>query len=428
MKAGRTWPLAARYRSALTSRAAGQSLGYLASRVVVLTTGGITGAILARSLTVAEFGSYATASSFLVFVALFFEFGLFLPAARAAAIGSPDEGRKVLGAALVAFVPVAVVYLVVIYGLSFFVDSWFNVEVADALRVVAPLTVAFPLQFLAYQMAQGMDRLHVFSLTSAVGSVLFAVLLAAGYALGAKFSVVGTLAVSVVTMLLSIVWLLARLRPQLGPSVRERVAVMVRDARSYGFEVYVGRVLAIGTYRIDLLMVAVLTDARSVAFYSLAGAIATVVAFPGMALGAALFPRMTKIDRIPREWLLITILAGAAGAIAAAVLGRPIVTAVFSVRYLPAADLLIPLAMAEGLRSVTALYTSFQSAHGRGKDLRRAATYLTASNLIFNFGLIPPFGAAGAAWASFLALLVNLIAHMTYYRRSLSVPEGLDAE
>lgn len=427
-KVGRTRLLRAKYRSALTSRAAGQSAGYLASRIVVLITGGITGAILARSLTVAEFGSYAAATSLLVFVALFFEFGLFLPAARAAAMGSPEEGRKVLGAALVAFVPVAIAYLVVIYVLSFFVDSWFNVQVSSAIRVVAPLTVAFPLQFLAYQMAQGMDRLHVFSLTSAVGAVLFAGLLAAGFTLGVKFSVVGMLAVSFMIMLLSLVWLLARLRPQLGSGVRGRVTVMVRDARSYGFEVYVGRVLAIGTYRIDLLMVAALTDARSVAFYSLAGAIATVVAFPGVALGAALFPRMTKLHRIPRQWLLITSLAGVAGSIAAAALGRPLITAVFSARYLPAADLLIPLALAEGLRSVTALYTAFQSAHGRGKDLRKAATFLTVSNLIFNFGLIPTFGAAGAAWASFLALLVNLMAHMTYYRRSLSVPEGPDAD
>ncbi|MCA1704278.1 MAG: polysaccharide biosynthesis C-terminal domain-containing protein, partial [Actinobacteria bacterium] len=170
------------------------------------------------------------------------------------------------------------------------------------------------------------------------------------------------------------------------------------------------------------LMVAALAGARSVAFYSLAGSIATVVALPGTALGAALFPRMTKLSAIPREWLLITWGAALAGSVGAATLGQPLVTTLFSSRYRSAADLLIPLAMAEGLRSVTALYISFQSAHGRGRELRKAATYFTASNLIFNLGLIPAFGAAGAAWASFLALLVNLVAHMTYYRRALPAP------
>ena len=417
---------AGRYRSALTSRAAGQSFAYLVSTIVVFSAGAITSAVLARSLTISEFGSYSADTSYLIFLALFFEFGLFLPAARAAANGTRDEAQKVFGAALVALVPIVLSYLVLIYGLSLYIDTWFNIRAADALRLAAPLAIAFPLQFLTYQMAQGMDRLHLYSLTSAAGSVLFAALLGVGFAVEAQFSLVWTLVASFSTLLLSQLWLIVRLRPQFGKGMRARVAVLVHGARSYGFEVYVGRVLAIGTYRIDVLMVAALAGAQSVAFYSLASAIATVVALPGMALGAALFPRMTQLSAMPREWLLVTWFAALVGSVAAAAFGRPLVTALFSARYLSAADLLIPLAMAEGLRSVTALYTSFQSAHGRGKDLRKAASYLTASNLVFNIGLIPRFGAAGAAWASLLALLVNLIAHMTYYRRSLSgATEGL---
>jgi O-antigen/teichoic acid export membrane protein len=42
---------------------------------------------------------------------------------------------------------------------------------------------------------------------------------------------------------------------------------------------------------------------------------------------------------------------------------------------------------------------------------------LTLSNVAFNFALIPPYGAHGAAWASLLALLANLIAHVFFYRR-----------
>jgi O-antigen/teichoic acid export membrane protein len=36
----------------------------------------------------------------------------------------------------------------------------------------------------------------------------------------------------------------------------------------------------------------------------------------------------------------------------------------------------------------------------------------------FNFALIPSFGASGAAWASLLALVANLVAHVVFYRRS----------
>jgi len=49
-----------------------------------------------------------------------------------------------------------------------------------------------------------------------------------------------------------------------------------------------------------------------------------------------------------------------------------------------------------------------------------AGLVLTISNLILNFALIPPFGAMGAAWASFAALLANLAAHRVGYRRALN--------
>jgi O-antigen/teichoic acid export membrane protein len=57
--------------------------------------------------------------------------------------------------------------------------------------------------------------------------------------------------------------------------------------------------------------------------------------------------------------------------------------------------------------------------------MRNAALVLTISNLVFNFALIPPFGARGAAWASFFALFANLVAYLAFYRRFLRKPSEL---
>jgi O-antigen/teichoic acid export membrane protein len=73
--------------------------------------------------------------------------------------------------------------------------------------------------------------------------------------------------------------------------------------------------------------------------------------------------------------------------------------------------------------AVTRLFNTFLAAHGLGSDLRTAAITLTVSNLILNLLLIPGFGAAGAAWASFLALAVNLVVHIIRYRRAVSAGE-----
>jgi O-antigen/teichoic acid export membrane protein len=79
--------------------------------------------------------------------------------------------------------------------------------------------------------------------------------------------------------------------------------------------------------------------------------------------------------------------------------------------------LAIPLIIATAVRGVTTLYNTFMSAHARGRDVRNAALILVVSNLLFNFALIPPLGATGAAWASLFALLVNYVGYLSYYRR-----------
>jgi O-antigen/teichoic acid export membrane protein len=138
---------------------------------------------------------------------------------------------------------------------------------------------------------------------------------------------------------------------------------------------------------------------------------------PAMAFATALFRNLANRPLIERRWLLVSVGLATASTIIAWLLAGPFVRSVFTERYAPAAALVVPLAAAAGVRGVTSLYNSFLSAHGLGKELRNAGIALTVSNLILNFALIPPFGAAGAAWASLLALIVNLIAHLAGYRR-----------
>jgi O-antigen/teichoic acid export membrane protein len=95
---------------------------------------------------------------------------------------------------------------------------------------------------------------------------------------------------------------------------------------------------------------------------------------------------------------------------------------VFGDGYARAADLVVPLGVAAALRGVTTIYNSYLSGAGRGRELQATGLILAGSNLLLNFALIPPYGAMGAAVASLVALAVNLVAHVYFYRRSS--PEG----
>jgi O-antigen/teichoic acid export membrane protein len=400
------------------ARTAQQAAAFVGANLLANALALVSTALLTRNLATAEFGSYSFATSFLLFVAIFFEFGLFVPAARLAAIADADVRRDIIGSALVAYVPVGIAFSVTVFVLSFWVDDWFHVHSGDALRIAAPLTIGIPFTYsILQQLAQGVDRLHVSSVATALAQLLFVVLLGIWLGVAAGLTTSSSLVLRasafLITVFASIVWL----KPTFG-AVHRWIRELVRQAREWGFQLFVGRVLSIGTYNMDVLMLGIWTNSRSVGFYALAGSLAAVSGLPVTGMAAALFARMARATAIPRSWLIISFGVGTLCAVAVWALAEPIIRLFFSARYIQAASLVLPLALAQLVRGVTGIFNTFLSGHGRGRDLRNAGFVLTGSNIAFNFALIPPFGAAGAAWASLLALLANLIAHVVFYRRS----------
>lgn len=386
----------------------------LANALAVVST-----AMVTRNLATAEFGNYAFATSVVVFVALFFEFGLFLPAARLAAVAEGSDRRAVIGSALLVYLPVGVAFSATMFLLSFWIDGWFDVEVGHALRVASPLAIGIPFVFVLQQLAQGLDRLHIASAAAVLAQLLLVALLALRLGFGGALSPSSALALRTLAFLIAGVACALWLRPWFRRT-RRWGREIVQQARDWGFQLFLGRVLSIGTYNMDVLMLGVWTSSRSVGLYVLAGSLAAVSGLPVMGMAASLFGRMAREDAIARRWLVIATVLGAVTALTTWLLAEPVIRLLFSARYVGAAGLVLPLALAQFVRGVTTIYNTFLSAHGRGVELRNAGLVLTLSNVVFNFTLIPSFGARGAAWASLLALLANFIAHVVFYRRSFA--------
>jgi O-antigen/teichoic acid export membrane protein len=402
-------------------RAFWQAGVFTVSNGLVSILGVASTAILARHMSTAAFGAYALAISFLALSSMVFDFGLSSSAARLAALGDGRTRREIVGAAAVLYLPLACGYCVAIVALSYGIDTWFHVHVGSSLRIVAPIAVAIPATQIVQRLAEGVDRLHVASVSTLFLQVLLIALLAVAVSIDGSLSLTTAIAIRCTAVLVSIVVAVVWLRP-LFREARKRIAEIARHTRIYGFQVYVGRLLSVGTYNMDVLMLGALANSRSVGFYSLAGSVAAAAGLPVLGMSSALFASMARAPRIRRHWVLLASGVGAVSAFFAWVLAEPFIRFAFSPRYAPAAALVLPLALAQAVRGVTSLYNTFLSSHGRGRQLRNTSFVLTGSNLIFNFALIPPFGAAGAAWASLAALVVNLAAYVVFYRRSLREP------
>jgi O-antigen/teichoic acid export membrane protein len=404
------------------SSAVRQAALFAGSTLVVGLLSVAAKALLARSLTPTELGAFLFATSLLLLGAILFEFGLFLPAGRAIAGADPSGRREIAGAAIVLYLPVGLAFALAILGVSFAVDGWFNVEAGTALRLTAALALAYPLGQIALWLAQGNDRLHLYSMAAAVGQVAFAGVLAALVVAGVALTVPLALTIQAAGLVAGWALLLGCLRPQLA-NVRPRIRMLVGEARQYGVHAYLGRIFSIGTYNMDVLLVAAFASARDVAVYAIAATVARVVGLPAVGLASTLFARLTRDGVIARRWLTSCWAIGLVAASLLVVVGGPLVEAVFGSAYVAGAMILAPLAFAEALRGVTTLYNSSLTAQARGKELRNAGVVLTTANLVLNFALIPTHGATGAAWASFGALAINLVVHATLYRRVVAVGE-----
>ncbi len=408
-----------RVRRALGSRVIGQAAIYTVAGAAATGLSGISKAILARGMTASAFGSYAFATSFVTLLAGLPDFGIFTSAARRLARSDEDGRRTLLGAVFTAFVPLAAITSVATFALSFVVDSLFHVHAATPLRVGALFAWAWAFPFFGELVAKGANRLHVYSISNFAGRALLVAALAVFVVLGIRFTVTFAFMITLFSLVVSMVIFVVWLRPRFQ-RIRVHLAEFIADSRAWAFQAYVGRVFSIGTYNMDVLMVAAFSDAKSTGYYSLAAAIAGFMGIPLLGLAAALFPDMAKQDEIDRRWLVTAWAIGAAGVLVVVVLVPPLIGVVFSNKYDPVAPLTVPLVIATGVRGVTTLYNTYLSGHAGGREMRNTSVILTVSNLVFNFALIPPFGATGAAWASLLALLVNYVGYVYYYRRHVA--------
>ncbi len=397
-------------------RVVAQATIYTVAGAAATGLSGVAKALLARQMTPDAFGSFSFTLSFATLAAGVFDFGLFMSAARRLARSSVDQRPELIGAALVASAPLAALASLTLFGLSFLVDSLFHVQAAQAIRVCSVLAWAWVFPLVGELLCKGAGRLWIYSVSNLIGSVVLVVMILGLLVTGAAFSTTLAFVLATLSMVVSMIYMWTWLWPRFR-RIRTHVTSFTTDCRAWAFQMYIGRLFSVGTYNMDVLMVAWFSNARSTGYYSLAASLAGFMGIPILGLAAALFPRMAREPAIEKRWLVTAWGIGALGVLVVLLIVPPLIVFVFGKHYSPVGPLAIPLVIATGVRGVTTLYNTFLSAHARGRDIRNVALVLTISNLILNFALIPPFGATGAAWASLFALLVNYVALLIYYRR-----------
>jgi len=390
----------------------------------LLATGfaGIAKILLARRISVTDFAEFALTLSVLQYLSMAFcDFGFVESISRMTAQATEERRGGLVRVGLLIYIPLALVFVLSVIATSLVADSVFNVKIGGDLLALAPLAVVWPFSsYVGMMYARGSGRLGMAAIASATGQAL---LLAAVLLIAHP----GTSALTMLIVVALSNWIAAFIlikalqprRMRAGPVI----SASLQAVKRWGFRAYVGRVLSIGSYNMDVLMLGALASAAAVANYALTAAVASACALPALAYGNALYRRLAGSRAIGRRAVTAT---GAASLLAVPMtIGMTwcLTTFVLPSSYQPMLLLAVPLGLAGAVRGLTGVFNTFLAAHGRGNELFTQGLALTVSNLILNLILIPSYGAGGAAWASLIALILNLAFHVFLYHRAIR-PEG----
>lgn len=198
--------------------------------------------------------------------------------------------------------------------------------------------------------------------------------------------------------------------------------LLFKDSVKFGIKGYLGNVIQLLNYRLDMFLVAFFMSVTFVGYYSVAVVLAEALwYFPG-AVGVVIVARTPGLSSeeankstpiICRNTLFLTLGAG----VLLFFLGKYIISLFFGSAFLPAVQplwILLPGVVALSICKVLG-----NEITGRGRPMINtvAVAVSLAVNIPLNLLLIPMWGIAGAAFASTVAYTITTIIILAYFMR-----------
>ncbi len=179
-----------------------------------------------------------------------------------------------------------------------------------------------------------------------------------------------------------------------------------RGMTLYGIKSYLQILAGHLVYQIDIYLIAALTNASQVAFYSLAVGLANLIWYLPNTVGLVLFPTLSAVQeateihrfsaRVCRHTLWLTALAG----LGLAVAGPWCIQIFYGAKYLAAAKVIWYIMPGVVIMSIYKVLTRNFSSRNRQQIPMVAAALALLVNVALNFWWIPRYGIYGAAVAS----------------------------
>lgn len=397
-----------------------QTFSLFSAKIFVIFLGIVTATLHTRILGPVDYGVLSFFVTITGFTVLFFRFGLFSSGGLllAQTKGIKKE-RELIGILLLITLLLGFSYALFIFISSFFIDNIFNTNINNILKIVSPILIILPFQFLITAIGQGTNKIKHIAWFNVIPKTLYVIGILAILALNLiKINVSSLILLNLFTIIVGVGIITYSFKP-LFSNLKENLKKIWSKNKEYGIHLYWGQIADQSTYKLDGIFISYFVNIIQLGFYTLAIAITSPMTMLSQSLSMSLFKGFVNKDKIPKKviyynflWLLISV-------VGLVILGKFIVSLLFTDKFLPVVPLILPLALAGFFQGMYQPYNMFLAAQGKGKWLRNISFIEAMFNIFGNLFFVIYFGVIGIAFASFIAKLLSFGSHMYYYKKYL---------
>jgi O-antigen/teichoic acid export membrane protein len=374
--------------------------------------------VLLKWMAPAEMGRLAFSLTVIIITNLFFELGIYAAGSKLLAnTKTRADEHHLLGALVLMSVITGAGLAIFIAASATFIDMIFNKDVRWLLTLAALLAFFQPFQLMIELSCQGLNRIRqlaTFQLLLSGFYLLALLTLALSHHLSAKTALLAYLTGTGIASL----WTLVQLRPNFH-GASSHIQVILKEARGYGLNLYLARITATASVRLDSFFIAYfIVNPVALGLYDRAQKLGNPISTLARALAITRFRAFANVEQVPKrliKWNAITLLTAS---LAMAIAGPFLLRWAFP-NYADSAPLLIPFAAFNLFAGLFQPYNAFLAAQGHSAAIRNIAILVTIGSVTSLLVAVPRWGIQGAAWAGAFTMLLDYLLYLYYYRKSL---------
>jgi len=389
--------------------------------------------ILARELSVEEYGLFYAVLSFVYLFGILKDLGLGPAVAKHvseyAALKKIGQAKYLV--AHVAYVQIVigfVVFAVLFAGSGYFAASFFKSDVALGIIVILALEFIVGLSTLKPSL-QGLQKVVAYSVTeplrlAIIIALVLTVLPSSAFGIALGYLIAGVLTTA---------WLVSNLARSFRGIKMEKEKGLVRHVFKFASIIFVSSVVGYVVSYTDVLALTYFRSLYEVGLYQAALPTSQVLWIFATAMGTVLLPFISELWTKGRKQevskgLSILIRLAFAGIIPFALvfIGYPdlIIRTLFGEAYLPGAPALQVLAVGSLFYTIFAILGTALMGMDKPKTFTKITATVAVINLALNIALVPSVGIIGAAYATSLSYLIGFALTSASLRKSikLSIP------